>query len=262
MISKCWMTIWAILWLNMLTTLVSHAATAGMPDFSESTPVGSWQVREETTTDAKGRQTLTVVKTSMLEKVDYQGAPHYWIETAIESYKLRKDKRKAQGDPVVMKVLVEASVMGAEPENVAANLQKYGKEIIFQSGNSDPMRMVEGGALAQMMMKSLGVSVDYQYRKAGSKTVEVPAGKFSCAIMWGEGTTEMRVLMRKLSVRSEIETCTSAQVPFGIVAYTSVGTENGKETRSEARLIEFGRSGAASKITKAPVDMPEMPKLF
>lgn len=259
--AKRWVIFGTILWLHILTMLVSHAAANSL-DFSGATPVGSWQVREETTTDARGRQTLTVVKTSMLEKVAYQGAPHYWIETAIETYKLRKNKRKAQGDPVTMKVLVEASVMGAEPENVAANLQKYGKEIIFQSGNSDPMRIVEGGALAQMMMKSLGVSVEYQYTKEGSKTVEVPAGKYKCTIMRGNGTTEMRVLMRKVSISSEIETCMSAQVPFGIVAYTSISTENGKETRSEARLIEFGKSGAVSQITKAPVDMPEMPKLF
>lgn len=246
----------------VLMVLVGHTVSAGMPDFSGSTPVGSWQVREETTTDAKGRQTVTVVKTSMLEKVAHQGAPHYWIETEIESYKLRKGKRKAQGDPVVMKVLVEESVVGADPENVVANLHKYGKEIIFQSGNSDPMRMAEGGALAQMMMKSLGVSVDYKYAESGTKTVDVPAGKFSCTVLRGDGTTEMQVLMRKVSVRSQIETCLSGQVPFGIVAYEAVNMENGKETRADARLIEFGKSGAVSKITKAPVDMPEIPKLF
>src|SRR5690606_26899461 len=134
---------------------------------------------------------------------------------AMESYKLRKGKRKAQGEPVVMKTLVEASVIGANPENVTANLQKYGKEIIFQPGNGDPMRIVEGGALAQMMMKSLGVSVDYSYREDGTRTAEVPAGTFTCTVLRGEGTTEMRVVMRKISIQSRIETCTSGQVPFG-----------------------------------------------
>lgn len=254
--------LWAVAWLIALSALVSQRSVAGVPDFIASTPVGSWQLREDITTDEKGRQTVMLVKTSMLEKINFQGAPHYWIEVTMESYRLRKGKRKAQGEPVVMKTLVEASVISENPENVAANLQKFGKEIILQSGNGDPMRIAEGGALAQMMMKSLGVSVDYSYTEAGTKVVEVPAGKFNCTVMRGEGTTEVRVIMRKISVASRIESCTSGQVPFGVVAYATVSTENGKETRSEARLMEFGKTGAVSSITRAPVDMPEIPKLF
>ncbi len=243
--------------------LGSQLCAAVAPDaFFKATPVGSWQTREEITTDAKGKQTVMLVKTSLLEKVDYQGAPHYWIETAMENFKVKKGKRKPVGQPMVIKALVDASVMGAQSQNVIGNLQKYGREIIMQQGDQSPMRITEGGAFAQMMMKSMGVKVDYDYQQAGEKTVDVPAGQFKCENLKGAGNTEVKVLVQTMRIQAEVETCISDKVPFGIVYYQSNSTTNGKASTTEAKLTEFSKTGATSLITQAPVDAPQMPKLF
>lgn len=248
--------------LSALLVLASDQVTASMDAIFASTPVGSWQVREELMTDAKGRQTLMRVKTSLLDSVSHQGAPHYWIETAMESYQIKKGKRKPAGQPMVMKVLVDASVMGREPQNLIGNLQKYAREIILQQGDQDPMRVTEGGAFAQMMMKSMGVKVDYDYQPAGEKTVAVPAGEFKCLNLEGTGNSEVKIMIKTIRIQGEVETCVSDKVPFGIVQYQSKSTTNGKTTLTEAKLTEFGKSGAVSQIVKAPVDAPQMPKLF
>lgn len=244
----------------ILISQLGSAATAD--EFLRATPVGSWQAREEITTDAKGKQTVMVVKTSLVESVNYEGAPHYWVESVMESFKIKKGKRKPVGKPMVIKALVDASMMSSKPQNVAGNLQKYGREIIMQQGDQDPMRISEGGAFAQMMMKSMGVKVDYDYQDGGEKTVDVPAGQFKCTNLKGKGNTEVKILVQTLRVQGEVETCVSERVPFGIVYYQSRSTTNGKTSTTEAKLTEFGKSGAVSRITKAPVDAPQMPKLF
>lgn len=253
--------LFSVLLFAALASASDHAVSTA-DEVLPSTPVGSWQVREEIMTDAKGQQTLLRVKTALLDAVAHQGTPHYWIETAMESYQLKKGQRKAAGQPMVMKVLVDASVMSKEPQNVIGNLQRYGREIILQQGNQDPMRITEGGTFAEFIMKSMGVKVEYDYQPNGVKTVEVPAGKFECTNLKGSGTAEVRAVIQTIRVQSEMEACVSDQVPFGIVYYQSTSTTNGKASTSEGKLTEFGESGAVSQITKTPMDAPQMPKLF
>jgi len=228
------------------------ASAEPMFDFNQSTPVGSWQVREETTTDHKGKQSLAVMKTSLLSKVEYQGTPHYWIEMEMQTYKLKKNDRKPQGKPMILKALVDASVASGDAANVIGNLDKYGREVIFQSGNDDPVRIQQSGMLGKSMLQAMGTKIEYQFTKTGETSVAVPAGKIKCTSYKGTGSTEIDLIIKKIRVNSETQACISDTVPFGIVNSVSTSTNNGKESTSEAVLVEYGTSGAVSAITKEP----------
>ncbi|BFM05674.1 hypothetical protein [Halioxenophilus aromaticivorans] len=224
-------------------------------DFAKSTPVGSWQVREEITTNHKGKQELTVIKTSLLSKTEYNGAPHYWVEMEMASYKLKNDKRKAKGKPVVMKALVDASVANGEVANVMGNINKYGREIIFQTGDDAPIRIEQSGLIGQTMLQSLGTKVSYQFSKVGEQSLKVPAGTIACTAYQGTGSTEINIVIKKIRVDSDNETCLSDKIPFGVVQAVADMTSNGKPSKTESVLIEYGKSGAVSKITQEPKSM-------
>jgi hypothetical protein len=244
-----------------LLLLISFDSLAAEFNFAKSTTVGSWVKREDLSTDHKGKQTLAEMKLALVgsEKVD--GVTHYWLEMAIQSYSLKKDKRKKNGPLSITKVLINAELFSASPANVLGNFSKYAKTIIVQQGDNDPMRIDQGGMLGESMMKGLGIEVEFKYSQGGSKKVDVPAGKFDCTVFNGEGTTETKVLIKKFKVVSKTEGCFSNSVPFGLVYSTTDSTINGNLNKSETRLVETG-TGATSAITKEPVVAPAIPKLF
>ena len=254
--------------LFVITTLATtSAATAKEPalDLLANTPIGSWQIREDTNTNHKGKQTVSVVKTSMLSEEMRDGERHYWMEVSMNDFKIRKgkkgDKRKKTGKQTVMKTLVPASVFIADPANAIANLRGVGKEIIFQSGKSDPMIMRGAGELASGVMQSMGASIDFDFSHQGSAQVTVPAGTFDTQIMSGSGTTTVNAVFKQINVSSTTTSWYSDQVPFGIVQANGETRSNGKTSTQSSQVIEYGMTGATSLITKTPQEMPQIPSL-
>lgn len=252
------------LFLSLLLSLFAPLAAGQQLGFSlmDGTPVGSWQVREETVTDHKGRQTVNVVKTSLLSEEMRDGEKHYWMEMVIQTFKIKKDKRKPSGDKAVMKTLVAASAMQANPANVVNNLSGFGKDIIMQSGDSAPMRITGAGLMADSVMKATGTKVNYDYQNLGQETVEVPAGSFKADKIQGSGTTTAKVLFKKVSVQSDDTAWISAKVPFGLVKGEGTTTTNGKQSTHKLELLEFGQSGAVSEITGEPQELPSIKDMF
>ena len=75
----------------LLASLILAApALADAPSFSVTavTPVGSWAEREERKVDHKKRETVTVLRQTMVDKVDRDGETHYWVESETTSYKI------------------------------------------------------------------------------------------------------------------------------------------------------------------------------
>ena len=98
------------------------------------------------------------------------------------------------------------------------------------------------------------MQVDYQFASAGMEAVEIPAGEFKAEKFTGTGSAETRILMQKVSVRSESEYWMTPEIPFGFARMVSSDTVNGKPQRSEAHVTSFGMSGGESRLSGEPVD--------
>jgi hypothetical protein len=256
---------------TILTSLLLVLATAFSPaqaasiDFNllSATPIGSWQEREESTVNHKGKETVTVMRSSLLGTETRNGKNYYWIEMAMESFKVsKKGKRKQDGDRVILKTLVAAESLKGDPGNVLTNLRGFGEEIIMQSGKEDPMRMSGSGGLFAGMMQAMGTEVNYDFKSMGNETVTVPAGQFATKKINGSGTTETKIVFKKIKIVSENTAWMSEKVPFGIVKAEGTSTLNGKKSTHSSKLLSYGTSGAKSEITKQPKDMPKLGNLF
>jgi hypothetical protein len=247
-----------ILTLVLMLPAVSARASDELTfDFAKTTPVGSWQVREQTTTDHKGKQKLSVVKSSVVGTETRNGEEYYWIESEVTNYKLKKGKRKQDGKRTIVKALVKASALEGDLANAVNNLSAFGEEIIMQTGDNDPIKLSGAGSLAQGMMKALGVKVNYDFEAQGEEEIEVPAGSFDCRKIAGKGSTETKVVFKKIKVESE-SVIWIGKVPFGVAKMISDDVINGKQQHSEAVVIEYGTSGAETQITKEPKEMPNL----
>jgi hypothetical protein len=228
-----------------------------------STPIGSWQIRENVDTNHKGKQTGSTIKTSLLSSEMRDGEKHYWVEMVMDTYKIsKKGKRKKQGDQAVIKSLVPASLMNGDPANVMGNLRGFGKETIIQSGKGDPTRISGSGGFLGGMMKSMGIEIKFDFNTVGSESINVPAGDFSSEKIQGTGTADGKILFKKFHIESDTSVWMSKKVPFGTIKILSTSVHNGKKSRSDSELLDFGLSGAKSLITKEPKDMPQMPNIF
>jgi len=248
----------------IISILPAHTVTAKAVDFKilSATPEGSWQVREHIETSAKGKKTGTTLRTSMLGSEMRNGAKHYWIEVAIDSFKIsKKGKRKARGKRSVMKSLISESVLKGDPENILSNLGGFAVETIIQNGKDQPMRISDSGGMMSGLMKAFGTQMEYQYTDQGSESVTVSAGEFETSKISGKGSVEMKIIFKKMRVESESIAWMSANVPFGVVRMEVTSTTNGKPSSSVTELLEFGKSGAVSEITEEPQDMPAMPNV-
>ena len=243
----------------LIIVMLSISANAGAEpffDFSASTPEGSWALREVTTTDHKGRQTILVITQKFLGSEQRQGQTYYWLESEMDNYKLKKGKRKREGEHVVLKVLVSKEAMSSDPANVINNLQGFGQEIIMQTGDSQPLMISGGGILAGATLKAMGVEVKYQFTVEGTETIATAAGTFKTKRVAGKGNTSARILFKKIEMQSQSVLWISKKVPFGIVQSESTDIINGKEERSKTVLLEYARSGAETAITGEVIKMP------
>jgi hypothetical protein len=231
-------------------------------DFMSSSPVGSWQLREQIDTDHKGRKTAMLMRTSMIAKENRNGKPHYWIEVGMDSFKIsKKGKRKANGKRVVMKSLVRESTLIGDPANVLTNLRTFAIETIMQSGDRKPMRMTNAGGFMDGTMKMMNTEIKYDFQSLGNESVNVKAGQIDTQKIRGTGSVDMKILFKKLHIDSDTTIWISEEVPFGTVKMQGTAVTNGKSSEQIGELLEYGSSGALSEITQAPEDMPVLPKL-
>lgn len=247
-----------------LVLLISwgNGANAGIDiDILGATPVGSWTESEQVTTDHKGRETVNNVRMSMLSEEQRNGQTYFWAEIVMQAYKVKKGARKASGDKMIIKTLMPKSVLSGDPANAFANMRSLGEEIIFQNGNSKPMRMTGAGSMAQSMMQMTGSSIDYEFSELGSKKVSVPGGDFDTKILQGTGSATVKMLFKKMTINSKITSYYSTKVPFGVVLAEGEDVTNGKTSTYVTKLLSHGMSGATSLITETPEEMPAMPNM-
>ncbi|MGI9289618.1 MAG: hypothetical protein ACR2P1_29915 [Pseudomonadales bacterium] len=251
---------------TLVAILLAIAATAASSEgldynFLQATPIGSWQLREDVNIDHKGRQTVAETRSSLVGEEMRDGEKHYWIEMTMNSFKVKKGKRKPSGDTVIFKSLVPESVFQDDPANAVNNLRAFGKEMIIQTGDQDPIRMTGAGGMAESMMQAMGTKISYTYNFVGDEDVTVKAGSFPTRKIQGTGSTEMKVIFKKISVTSSNTAWISDRVPFGMVKAEGESTTNGKKSTHSSELIEYGDSGAVSQITKTPEELPAMPNM-
>lgn len=250
----------------LVVVLLTMAATPAYSEvlnfnFLEATPIGSWQLREDTTTDQKGRQTIALTRSSLVGEETRDGEKHYWIEMEINSFEVKKDKRKPSGDKIIFKTLVAESTFDDDPANAVNNVRAFGKEMIMQVGDQNPILMKGAGGMAESMMQAMGTEISYSYNYVGDEEVTVKAGSFPTRKIEGTGATEMKVLFKKISVSSSNTAWLSDRVPFGMVKTEGESITNGKKSTHSSELLEYGDSGAVSQITKTPDELPAMPSL-
>ncbi len=239
-------------------------AAAGTIDFNfeKSTPVGSWQEREQTMTDEDGKQIVTVMRISYLGEEERDGELYVWTEMEMNSFKVKKKGRKPQGDPVFIKVLMKKSVFEGDVANALGNFNDMATEVIMQAGDSQPMRIKGAGSMMGGMTKAIGLKVSYTLTKEDAESVTVPAGTFGCDRYRGQGSSSAKIVFKTIKVESTSTQWISSEVPFGIVKIVSDDMVNGDPQHSETVLTGFGLSGATSKITGEPQDMPSIGNLF
>jgi len=250
--------------LTILAALLVAAGIAGAAeidfDFDGSTPVGSWQEREQVTEDG-GKTSVSIMKLKYLGDEERNGETYSWLETEAKSFKVKKKGRKQQGDTVYMKALIKKSLLEGDVVNSIGNFNDMAIDIIMQSGDQQPMRIKNAGEMMGGVARATGLQISYELTADGSEEVSVPAGTFSCDRYRGKGSATMDLMIKKMRVDSNAIQWISKDVPFGVVKIVSEDTVNGKPQHSETTLLSFGRSGATSGITGEPEDMPEMPSL-
>ncbi len=250
----------ALINLILATFLFTSMASANNVefDFLAASPEGSWQLREDSDTNHKGKETITVVKTSILEKEIRNGQPYYWIEMGMDTFKVsKKGKRKPKGKRLVVKSLIAEQALRGDSANIMKNLRGFGEEVIIQNGNEDPIRMSNSGGLVANMMNAMGAEIRYDFSNQGTETIDTPAGTFDTDKLNGKGEVNMKVVFKKIDVQSDTTMWISKKVPFGIVQQQGSTISNGKTSTQSSKLLEFGMSGAVSEITKEPENMPE-----
>lgn len=229
-------------------------------DFSASTPVGSWQEREQVTSQ-NGKQTVSVMKIKYLGDEERDGETFAWIETEARSFKIKKKGRKEQGDTVYMKALIKKGLLEGDVVNSIGNFNDIAVEIIMQAGDEQPMRIKNAGEMMGGVARATGLQITYELARDGTESTTVPAGTFSCDRYRGSGTATMNLMIKKMRIESTSTQWISSKVPFGVVKIISDDLVNGKPQHSEAILTGFGRSGAVSIVTGEPQDMPAMPSI-
>ncbi len=237
-------------------------AEVSILDFVASSPVGSWQLREQISTNHKGKKTGSTIRTSMVGKEDRDGETHYWVEMAMQSFKIsKKGKRKNKGKRVVMKSLMPESQLKADPENVLSNLRNFSIETIVQNGKQEPMRITDSGGMFSGAMQLANVDIEFDFEPMGTETVTVAAGEFNATKARGVGSTEINAIIKKIRVKSDMVHWYSNDIPFGLIKMEGTTTTNGKTSNETTELLEYGASGAETEITRPAKDMPKTPGL-
>lgn len=239
-----------------LTLATANAGQGPNLNLLGSTPQGSWQVREQTSTNQKGERTTTLVRTSLVGTEQRDGEPCLWIETEVLTTTVDKKGKAKQGQPILGKALVKRSAFELDSSNAVRNPMDFAVEVVTQIGDENPIRF--SGKSLSKAGDILGVSVTYAWQQVGTESVTVPGGSFQALHLKGSGTSETKVLFKKIKVESQSDMWYSTQVPFGLVKGQGSDVVNGKTESWTMELKEYGRSGAVTKITKTPQELPQI----
>jgi hypothetical protein len=240
----------------VLATVCGSAPQAAELDLLSVTTQGSWQEREQTTTNEKGEKTVLSIRVSLVGEEVRDGEPCVWIESELQMTRVDRKGKSKQEKPIVSKALVKRSALSVDPTNALRNPFDQAVEIITQVGDQDPMRF--SGKMLGKAGDILGVQVSYAFQEQGTESVTVPAGTFQTLHLKGSGSASTKIVIKRIEVQSQGDFWYSAQVPFGLVKGQGTDVVNGKSQSWTTELKSYGTSGAATKITKPPQDMPEL----
>ena len=244
--------------LIALPISVSSAASVEI-DLLAATPVGSWAMSEDLETDHRGRQTVKVLKYSMLGTEQRDGDTHYWLEVVIDRFALKNGKRKKQGDRFVFKALVGEAALKGDLLSVTLDWRDNSEELIIQTGDGQPIRISGHSGVADVFMESLWAGVTLTFGSAGLDAVTVPAGTFHTEKLLLSSSTEVQAYSTEVTVTNT--TWYTPSVPFGVVKVEGRTIINGDVSTNTTRLLDYGISGAHSLITSPPQELPPMPTL-
>ena len=247
-----------LIWIVLIGAVLSAPNVCAEFDMAATLNVGGWQEREEVTTNAKGKVTaVNVVWSGIVAQATIDGVPHVWMEMRTQEYKQnRKGKRKKRGDLAIIKMAIPTSAL-VKFDDPFNNMRMFANDTIIKTGNSKPMRMRGGGMMADMMLKSFGANIDFNLQPSGSvEDIETPAGSFTAHQFIGNGSVEMKVVIRTIKIDSELEMWLSEDVPMGVVKQLITNRQGKKVTNVATQVLAFG-DGATSMIDDA--EITEMP---
>jgi hypothetical protein len=243
----------AFLFAAVISVPGSANAAEGLGTFQKlyfsSTKPGSWAKYEQTSTDRKGKKTVTEMT---LSRLDDEGGKT-WFEMHIVP------KSDTNAKPTTMKYLLSPDF---PVEKNALDFTKYIERVILQQDGKKAQEMPWQQVRA-MLGASLGY-VDYggSVERKGTDT----AGGKTCDRYTMKGPFELKILFMRIKGSAESDICLNESVPFGrVTEHTITNDEDGKlMSTSDLRLVDSG-GGAKSRITgpieKAP-DVPDFGKAF
>ncbi len=212
--------------------------------FSGTKP-GSFAKYEQTTTDAKGKVSVSISTISRLENEGNR----IWFEIRMEPKSGGKQKAST------MKYLLKEDF---KVEKNALNYFNYIDRIIMQEdgGQAQELPMETFRTLGSAFVSNVDYGSDVTPK--GTDTVD---GK-SCDRYGLSGKFEFKVVFMTIKGTYEGDLWLNDSVPFGRVKESTV-TKDDKgslTSKSESKLLETG-TGATSRI-KGPVQKVDLPKMF
>jgi hypothetical protein len=237
---------------------ISVSSAAGFEiDIAAATPVGSWMTSEALVTDHRGRQTVMVMKPSMLGTEERNGQTHCWVETVMDMFEVKNGERQKKQDRLVLKALIAGSLLFSDnPENLSIDLKSNYVELIVQTGDTEPIRMREIGRTLDVVLDVFGGDFTQTWESGSFEAVTVSAGTFHTQKLLGSGTSNSRFGGNSSTAHTIWYT---QSVPFGVVkSEVRMTDKKGKVTTQSIRLLDYGTSGAHSLITSTPVELPQL----
>lgn len=227
-------------------------------DLLASTPPGSWQRSESVTTDKKGRRAVSEMTMAFLGEEQRNGEPLIWMETRMQSYAVGRDgERRPDREEVKVKILLDRDFFSRAGGQFAA-LRQFGREVIIQQGDEQPMLIRNAGEMAAGVGAVMNTETAQSFREAGKETVSVPAGTFETRKITGRQRVETGFAMMRRTIEMDSTVWVSEDVPFGVVKAESTSVGGGATGSSSQRLLEYGMTGASSAITGTPQEL-ELP---
>jgi hypothetical protein len=229
-------------------------------DVLSATPKGSWQEREQTTTEDNGAKRVLAIKTAMVGSEIRGGEPYLWIEMELKPTRIDKKGRAKEDPKVIAKLLVRQWFFDLDLGNVLCNPFPFAQEIIVQTTESEiPVRYYGKGL--QKIGDLLQLGTKFQWKQLPNETVVAAGESIDAVHLQGGATEDTRALLRKVQVETSADFWYSEKVPFGMLK-GEVKSPNGKAETWVSELKGYGSSGAVSQITKTPKDDTGHGKLF
>lgn len=239
--------------MALLALCVRSARPQGqiLLDVIGSTPVGSWQLREQTVTKEDGSKRVLSIKTSHVAEETRGGEPWDWIELEMKLTRVNKKGKAEEDPPIIAKLLLRRWYFQLDAGNVLLNPASLAQEVILQEAGKPPVRFYGKGL--EKVRGLLGLENKFKWTQVGSEPVSISAGTFDSVHLHGEGTADTKALLRKVQVGTTADFWYCMTVPFSHVR-GEIKNPNGKSETWISELKSFGASGAVSQITGKPSD--------